>query len=327
MSISGTVSGEEQELINAMGHLFGGEPERAAPEPGGDLGAMATDFDAALRALNQRVAQQQRESQRPGVGMAQLSDQDRAGEREARQQRAHRTMREDIERMHDTLETGLATPDLDALVAFLQHLQKLSSAGRCSHALLPRARHAIAERLRTGAGELAMARLVTLLHGQGLAWPDAAPPHPRATPEEIEVSRRRRLDQLRKNFLTYDFARIAERLQGVVSGWGGDYPERGSPLWQESMLKGVAAALWAKLLQDCVELLKRKQKELRSLAETAVSRELAALQAAVVRPSASAMETTEAIASSLRVIDEVVPEIAWELVAGALPEPGQGFMD
>ena len=74
-------------------------------------------------------------------------------------------------------------------------------------------------------------------------------------------------------------------------------------------------------------MLKHKRKQLISHAEQALGKELTALQAALERSSASVMQTTEAIASSLRVIDEVVPEIAWEFAHPALFQVGEGFMD
>ena len=136
----------------------------------------------------------------------------------------------------------------------------------------------------------------------------------------VIASHRRRLDEVRENFLTYGFARIAERVQGIVSGWGGDYPDRGSALWEESVLKGVAAALWGRLLGDFVELLERNRERLLSRAENTVGKELFALHAVLEGGGASIAQTTEAIANSLRVIDEVVPGITWELVRSELPQ-------
>jgi hypothetical protein len=140
------------------------------------------------------------------------------------------------------------------------------------------------------------------------------------TPEELESSQRRRLGDTRATFLTYELGRIAERLQGIVSGWGADYPDRGSHLWQESVLKGVACAIWGRLIEDFVEKLEHDREHLLTRTERFMGNELAALRAALENRTGSIAETTDAVARALRVLDEVVPEIAWELVRARLSE-------
>jgi hypothetical protein len=311
-------------FLHSLGRLFGSAPLPAAPpsEPvaSGGLEKLEVEFTAAITAMNKRIDEQRRAARSAHSTIAQVgtTPQDRVSERQRRKASCHRAMREDIEKMHAALQTGLTSSALDGIVEFLGELDAVSHVGRDSHVLLSRARHTIAKRLRSEAGELAVARLIATLQRHQMEWPDPRQHHRAATLEEIEESRRRRLTEARESFLAYDFERIAERVQGVVSGWGADYPDRGSPLWQESVLKGVGAGLWGRLLGDFIALLERDRLRLLSRTEESMCKEIAALHAALESRTGSITETTEAVANSLRVLDEVVPEIAWELVRAQL---------
>jgi hypothetical protein len=111
---------------------------------------------------------------------------------------------------------------------------------------------------------------------------------------------------------------------GIVRGWGADYPDRSSPLWEECALEGVAAGIRAKLVRDFVELLRRDREALVARIESSVGKEIAGLQAAVQAGVQSIEQANQAVASSLRVLDEMVPEIAWQHVRSQLPEARAG---
>jgi hypothetical protein len=107
---------------------------------------------------------------------------------------------------------------------------------------------------------------------------------------------------------------------GIVRGWGADYPDRGTPLWEECALEGVAAGIRAQLVRDFVELLRREQDALLARVEASVGKELAGLQATLHGGVQSIEQASEAVASSLRVLDQMVPEIAWQQVRAQLPQ-------
>jgi hypothetical protein len=316
-------------FLDSLGRLFRAQRDERAPDatPKGaptasGFAKLEADFQAAIRELNERVeAHQQgvRQTAR-SAGPARESTEDRAADRQRRIDASHRAIREDIEKMHARLATGITGADIDAISAFVAELEPAAAEDRNSHDLLPRARYAIAEKLRAEAGELAIARIVALLSREKLDWPD--PTHHRATmsAEEIERSRRRRLADVREGFLVQGFRTIAERMNGIVRGWGGDYPDRDSPLWEESVLEGVAAGIRGSLLRDFVEVLHRDRDELLLRAEAAVGKELGALQSVLAGGVHSIEQANQAVASSLRVLDEVVPEIAWEAVVRELPQ-------
>jgi len=315
-------------FLDAIGELFGHrtEPEAAErPDSPADLGGLDAQFSAAIRELDQKV-EEFRKVDGPAAGTSRSAEADRAAQRKKRMQESHRAIREDIEKMHTQIGTGLSGADLDALIEPLQELEKLAAEGRDSHELLPRARFAIANRLLLESGELAVTRLLALLERAGVAWPDPDL-NPKASPERVEASQRRRRASVREAFLRDGFERTGERMFGVVSAWGSDYPDRGSPLWQETVLEGVAAGIRARLVEDFVGALRADRQAILGLIEDSIGKQVNALQDVVRQGVSSLDQAHRAVASSLRVLDEVVPGIAWEHVRSKLPEARGEFAD
>ena len=140
----------------------------------------------------------------------------------------------------------------------------------------------------------------------------------------MECSRRRRLADVRESFLAQDLGTIADRIRGVVRGWGADYPRRGSPLWEETVLEAVGAAIRGRLMQEYTVGLEQDRDALLARSEVAVGKEFADLHAAVASGVYSIEQANRAVASSLGVLDEVIPEIAWQIVqrrSGSAREP------
>ena len=310
-------------FLDSLGRLFRRKEEVAsAPTEGPSrFEQLEADFEGAIQRLNEKIEEQQRVSAPTGAGPAAVerTAEERAADRARRLESCHRAIREDIAKAHAQLGTGLSGEELEGLAGYLHELDAVTTPGRQSHALLPRARYAIGERLRSEAGELAVRRLVALLEAQKRSWPDPTHHRPSAPQEEIERSRRRRLGEIREVFLASDLQRTSERMLGVVRGWGADYPDPGSPLWEECVLEGVAAGIRGQLLKEFVELLRRDREALLARVETSVGKEIAALQTVLEGGVRSIEQASQAVASSLRVLDEMVPEIAWEHARSQLP--------
>jgi hypothetical protein len=312
-------------FLDPLARLFRARGPEEAPaaqaEGPGRFESLGASFDAAIRGLDQKLEESRRAAQttRQDAGPRRATAEDRAAESLRRMQEAHRAILADIEQMHARLGTELAGADLGQLAAWLEELHADSIAGRDSRSLLPRLRHAIAARLCREAGALAVERLVALLGRQQLGWPDPTRHNPTASPEEIERSRRRRLGEVRESFLAHDLERTSQRLLGVVSGWKSDYPDRGSPLWEETVLEGVAAGLRGQLVKEATELLRRDRDLLLDRAQASIGKELDAIHAALSDGVRSLEQANRAVASSLQVLDEIVPEIAWEHVRSQLP--------
>jgi len=310
-------------FVDSLMGLFRGKPEAppsaAAQEPAG-FESLRSSFEQAVQDLEKKASELA--LQRPsasGEGVRARTADERAADEARRMAAAHEAIRKDIDGAHARLRSGLENEDLDALSRYISDLALQIETGKGSHELLPRARFAIVEKLRLEAGELAVARLVDLLQQAKQPWPDPIPYRPGASPEEIERSRRRRLAETRENFLAQSLERTAERMLGIVKTWGPDYPDPGSPLWEETVLEGVAAGIRGSLVKECVECMQEHREEVLARSEASIGKELEALHKALKGGVNSLEQANFAVASSLRTLDEVIPPMVWEYIQSQLP--------
>jgi hypothetical protein len=309
-------------FLDGLARLFRPQEDAPPPKPepqGVGFAKLEADFETALRRWREKLAEQTATTG-PRLAEHRKTAAELAAERQQRIDQWHRAMREDIEKMHARLGTGLSPADLDSIDALLRELDADATQGKDSHALMPRLRYAVGTRFRQETGALAVERLVALMKRANLVWPDTTYQDPHATPEKIERSRRRRLSETRESFLAQDFKKTAERMVGIVRTWGADYPDRGSPQWEETVLEGVAAGIRGRLLKDFVELVNRERELVLSRTEAVIGKELAALQEAVAGGLHSLEEANAVVTSSLDALDEVVPELVWQLVRSQLPQ-------
>ncbi len=297
------------------------DPAPAKPKATSEIDTLLKNFDSALDGLNQKVEDSRRAAaaaRRAGLSGAKSAE-DRAAATQARMEKAHREIREDIAKMHARLGTELAGADLEKLAGDLAALHDDVAEGKDSHSLLPRMRYAIVDRIVREAGEIAVARIVALLGEAKMSWPDPSTHRPSATPDEIERAQRRRLADVREGFLARDLERTAEQVVGIVRGWKSDYPDRGSPLWEDCVLQGVAAGLRGQIVLEAAALLRRDREKILEQAQALIGKELGAIQAALEGGVTSVEQAQRAMSSALSVLDQVVPEIAWKQVASQLP--------
>jgi hypothetical protein len=141
-------------FLDSLGRLFGAKEETgeaAAAKVPARFEALEADFEVALRGLRDRVAERQAAAAGPTAAARRMTAEERAAEKQERVQASHRSIREDIEKMHAQLGTGVTPAELEALPAFLEDLEAASTEGKDSHSLQPRLRYAISQRLRAEA--------------------------------------------------------------------------------------------------------------------------------------------------------------------------------
>ena len=310
-------------FLNSLIGLFRAKPGEAPPTKPNedrDFEALRANFDAALHDLDEKAEEHRRQraaaSSAPGVSRSMAEK--RAAERERYIADIRQTIRKEIGSMHEKLGTGVGA-DLEALSASLEEVAVEVDAGKDSHELIPRTRARAVQRLQKEAGELALTRLEVLRRRQNLEWPDPTHHDPWAQPEEIERSRRRHLAELRESFLGQSLSRTGELLLGIVTVWGSDYPHRGSPLWEETVLEGVAAGIRGDLFRECMAVARRDEDHVASLAEASIGKELIKLQQVLKAGVTSIEQANQAAASALRVLDEVVPDLVWEHIRSQVP--------
>jgi hypothetical protein len=310
-------------FLDSLIGLFRDKPDEAPPTKPNqdrDFEAQRANFDAALHDLDEKAEEhrRQREAASSAPGVSRSMAHERAAERERSIADIRQTIRKEIGSMHEKLGTGVGT-DLEALSASLEELAVEVDAGKDSHELIPRARARAVQRLQKEAGELALTRLEVLRRRQNLEWPDLTHHDPWAQPEEIERSRRRHLAEVRESFLGQSLSRTGEGLLGIVTVWGSDYPHRGSPLWEETVLEGVAAGIRGDLVRECIAVARRDEDHVASLAEASIGKEVTKLQQVLKAGVTSIEQANQAAASALRVLDEVVPDLVWEHVRSQVP--------
>lgn len=321
--MSDQTTGGRLGFLDSLGRLFRrGEAGAAQAESSGaeTSAAFGRDFDAAIRELQAIAVRHAQPVDAARGGATRAPAADAGAERLRRKQELQRSMREDIEKMHARLGTGLAPGELEAAEKFLTDLDQTLSRDQGARELLPHLRHSIGARLMAEAGELAVARLVHFLQRANVPWPDATSPSPNASEQDLERGRKRRLADVRETFLAQDLGRTSERMWGVVQAWGADYPDRGSPLWDETVMEGVAAGIRGVLVQRFVEALRSERDALLAEAEASVGKELAALDAVMQRGVRSIEDANKAVACSLQALDAVIPDLAWKRVKAKLPE-------
>jgi hypothetical protein len=311
-------------FLDSFARLFRAQKETApsGPETAKPIDSLLNRFDAAVSGLEQKIEKSRRAMAQNGRATAggSATEEARAAANQRLMEQAHRAILEDVEKMHSELGTKLVGTDLVELSTYLHKLHQDVSPGRHSRHLLPRLRYAVIARFLKEAGEMALARLEELLERAKLSWPDPTWYPPSATTEEIERSRRRRLAEVRESFLGQDLERTAERVVGVVRGWKSDYPDRGSPLWQDCVLQSVAAGIRGHLVKESAELLRRDRDLILEQAQALIGKELDAIHTAIEGGVHSLEQANRAVASSLEVLDQVVPEIAWRHVQSQLDD-------
>ncbi len=309
---------EKPAFLDGLTRIFrrrdeGREPE--APESSGDdrLQQLVRSFDSAVSAIWERVEDLRAEAGEATLRAGKAKRRDPEAERRKRLADIHMRIRGEIEQMHAQLGTGLKADDLDAIIDELEGLEPLVNEGRNSYELLPRVRFAIVEKLREESGRLAVTRIRALLERASMSWPDPIRAHPRATAEEIERARRRRLAETRQSFMGEGCRRTAQRSVGVVTGWGSDYPDPGSSLWQEAVLEGVAAGIRGDLIRAFYATIRRDRDQLITPVEELLGNEVDELHRLGAEVD-SIRQANRVVARALQAATEAVPELAWRHV-------------
>lgn len=312
-------------IFDALSRFFSPEHGAAAkksPEAP-DFAAMHGSFNQALQRLNSKIEELQREKENArGPSTATAAH---AEEKLRRTALLHAAMRGDILALHRQMQTGIDAAELERLAAFMKATGEEAASGNKSLEVMPRCRHGILLRLQREAGLLAWDELERRCGAAGVVWPETARRDPLDTPEEFEALRQNKYRENREAFLDDDIARSGQLLLGIEKAWKSDYPERGTPLWQQLALDGVGSALRARLLQHFYARLLQLREAILARAASQVGPDLEELNRTVGVGVVSLQDAHRVAASSYRILDEVIPEIAWSMIrdedATATPPP------
>lgn len=312
-------NGNGHSLFDAISQLFGKTPPREAAASQPSLPEIESAFNSALQQLNGKI-EDLRQQQLAVTGAGPVAAKSQAEERRQRMVLAHQQILTDILAMHRKLGTGIDQPDLDVLVKFLGECVAKVNEGATLQEVMPCCRRGILLRFHREAGGTAWAELEGLMSVAGVDWPRTTQRDPFESDDVFAHRLQLKHGEAFKDFVNYDIGRSAELILGIERAWQSDYPEQGSPLWRELVLDGVATALRARILQRFYDLLVKNKEKIVARAAELVGRELGTLQAVLAEKNLGSLEDARRVAmASSRVLDEVIPEIAWQLIRDEAP--------
>lgn len=261
----------------------------------------------ALQALAREMAQQMR---------AEEPSQSLVGERpdlEKLQKEAevhHQAIAEDIVELHGKLGTGLTRAELEGLQAGLTPLLPYLEKERGG--MVERTYFHVLTRVLKETAALAWTELMERMQAAGVQWPEPGGISPNATAEERAAARQRSLDGARQAFLQARPEHVCDRVFGLVQIWRASYPPRGSDLWLQQGLLGVASGRQLQLFEAGASLLMGPEGEevkaqLREAAQDALTQTRDVLQ----RGSQSLWDVNEMLISTDRLASTVAPDLVW----------------
>lgn len=236
-----------------------------------------------------------------------------AAQEEARKmEELHAQMRKDILAACAELQTGIDLAELDRLTAateaykaeLMPALQEKGARGDMFRAVIGR--------ILQETGAMAWARLSELLEKAGQKWPDPDGLTPGMSEAECQSAREKLQADIKEDFI-FGKARI-ELLHGAVPVWRAAYPDRDTGLWRRTVLRGVGAAIRARLLDQVLGDMKGRESEIKQLVAEMVAVPLQDIRAALER-GVSVQEASVLLEETQEVCRHQATEKIWALVA------------
>jgi hypothetical protein len=294
--------------------------EKSQPKSDKDL-FLNEQFKTALTALEETIEKQQREQdQETQFGWKKTLKVEDEETKKQKEQNVHHQIRVDVEAAHQRLHTGISSHELELLKDYLVHVDETVSSGEDSQEVLPRSRTAILKRIHYEAGFLALDEMDDYLEKQHETWPTISPKNPTLSSDEVKAIVERNRIKIRKNFLNYNIHQSSLLIVGIVEVWKSDYPQANSDLWKSVVLEAVATALRARLMHLFSTRLRHDRKSIEKKATELIGEKVAELNRTLQGGVISLNDAHRVVSSSLKILDEVIPDIAWQHLQKALPE-------
>lgn len=282
-------------------------PVEAAPPPFQSL----LDLEATVRQTEARFS-----GNAPGVGEAAISARQvdpRDEEREAARFAAQ--MEQDILDLHRALGTGVDKAHFPEMAATYENVVKRYSTRRATGSMADQVVMAIMDRCYQETGTLAWEELTRAMRGHDVDLPVPLGLPPTLPADERAAACEKHWKELRLDFETALPGRLAPLLTGVVPVWRSLYPSRKSPLWKETCLRGVAAALKARWLARVVDIADRDRDALAREVSSIVDRELAQIRTRLAAGVESLDEAHRLSAQAVAISQGVASDHFWKRIA------------
>ena len=296
--------------------------ETQKPSPPADKESSLTEeFERALFSLEQTIEKQKHDMEDEGqTGWKRSLKSESEESKKARENEIHSKILEDIVAVHARLQTGITPHELDLLKGYLDKAAEISLSGEQTQEVLPRCRFAILNRIHYESGILALGEMDDCLAKHGESWPIRIPRNPTISKQEAEQIVKRNQLNLRNNFLHYTIHQSSCLIVGIVEAWKSDYPEKDSALWNSVVFEAVTTALRAKLMHIFITQLRPDKVYIENKAKELIGEKLSELNRTLQGGLTSLKDAHRVVSSSLKVLDEVIPDLAWDHLQQVLPE-------
>ena len=295
-------------------------PEEPTPPPS-EKAPLNKQFETSLIALEKTIEKQQRERESEiNFGWQRALRYEDEEVKKNKEQKIYAKIRQDNESTHLRLNTGISSHELDLLKEYLVNANETFTSGKKSQEVLPRCRASILKRIHYEAGCLALNQMDDYLAKRNEAWPTRAPRNPAISTEEIQEIIKRNLITMRKNFINNSIHQSSLLIVGIVNVWKSDYPEDDSDLWKSVVLEAVATALRAKLMHLFTTRLRHDRQFIENKTTELIGSKVAELNHTLQGGVTSINDAHRVVSSSLKILDEVIPDIAWQHLQKVLPE-------
>ncbi|MBE0575951.1 MAG: hypothetical protein IH613_08640 [Desulfuromonadales bacterium] len=288
--------------------------DSSVPKPApGEKEPLNKQFETSLIALEKTIEKQQREKESEmKFGWQRALKVEDEEVKKNKEQKIYEKIRQNIESAHLRLDTGISSHELDLLKEYLVNANQIFTSGEKSHEVLPRCRASILKRIHSEAGSLALNQMDDYLAKQNETWPTRPPRNPAISTEEIQEIAKHNLITMRKNFIKNSIHQSSLLIVGIVDVWKSDYPEDDSDLWKSVVLEAVGTALRAKLMHLFTTKLRHDREFIENKISELIGAKVAELNHALQGGVTSINDAHRVVSSSLKILDEVIPTLAWE---------------
>jgi hypothetical protein len=125
---------------------------------------------------------------------------------------------------------------------------------------------------------------------------------------------------MRKNFINNSIHQSSLLIVGIVDVWKSDYPEDDSDLWKSVVFEAVATALRARLMHLFTTRLRHDREFIENKTTELIGSKVAELNQTLQGGVTSINDAHRVVSSSLKILDEVIPALAWEHLQQVVPE-------
>lgn len=300
-------------MSNWFSDLFGGKKKEATAEA-----PAAPSSRELLEALTGEVKNLQLSVRRVDLDdpeaakrLRELKAQEAAHEEARKMGALHQQMRKDMLTTAAELKAGIDEAELDRLTKSIEKYKTELMPALQEKGVRGDMFRAVIGRFLLETGKMSWERLNRLLEAAGQKWPDPEGLTPGMSEAESQGARDRLQADIQEDFIRGK-ARL-ELLEGSVPVWRSAYPDRDSALWRRTVLRGVGVMLRARLLDQILTDLYKRQDEVKAIAAEEAQAPLNHIRDAMAR-GVDLAEATALLEEAQAGCCKKVTEKVWALV-------------